>query len=313
MPPKRKTKEVQVTVNPLVNIWQRYCSIFDSEILPLLPGHERVLNSIVSTWDSTIPNLLVYGSPGMPFFPIWNYLVLAPMKRRLVDMSFQHSVFTYGASHMPYTETDIYLHVDLSHPDMPRDGDALFEFLKAVLPSRCMHLHKHIVILENIDVLTGCGSSFAQVMRVLLERYSSNVWFVATTNRVGSLESPILSRFLSIRIPLPSICEVSAILKLLNLPEPSIPTRNLTDALTGHGASVTKFKSPMTLQFVREEAQRLLQINAPLALVCLRMLENMPEKKRAAALDKLVNIEAAFHTRRKGRDIIYYEALLLVL
>jgi len=308
MPPKKKKD-----CPSLAAAWKCLCADFDTRILPMLPYHEQTLKRIVDTWDPTIPNILLYGAPGLPFFPIWNYLVLAPMRRRLKDMTFQHSTFTYNATHLPYTETDAYLHVDLMHPDMPKDGDALLEFLKSVLPSRCMHLHKHIVVIENIDVLTGLGASFAQVMRVLLERYSSNVWFVATTNRVGALESPILSRFLCVRMPLPSHSEVAAILEAIGITGGAPSTRNLVEAMRASDGHVQKpFKITTTLTEVRLEAQRLMQVSATISQLCLEILKQTPEKKRPSILERLAEIEASYHTRKKGRDIFYYEALLLL-
>ena len=301
-------------------IWKRYCDTFDdgtNGILSLLPYHHGILKRIADSWDPSIPNLLIYGASGMPMFPILNYLILAPLKRRLVDLKFQHSSFAFNASHMPYTETDAYLYIDMLHPDMPKDGDTLLEFLKTVLPSRCMHLHKHIVVLDNIDVLTGRDAAFAQVMRVLLERYSNNVWFVATTNRVAALEPPILSRFFAIRIPLPSTSEVAAIMRHLGQAPPQPATRNLTDALRGPvdhrtASQAPPLLRPTTLETVRLEAQRLIQVYAPLSQVALGIIQRAPEKKRAALVERLANIEAQYHTRRKGRDIFFYEAMLLV-
>ena len=319
MPPKKKPVLVSQSQDALKRTWKQYCDTFDSDILKLLPYHERILKSVVDTWDPSIPNLLLYGSHGIPMFPIWNYLVLAPLGRRLADLTFQHSTFTYNSSQMPYTETDAYLYLDLLHPDMPKDGDALLEFLKLVLPSRCMHLHKHIVILDNIDVLTGRDASFCQVMRVLLERYSNNVWFVAITTRIGALESPIISRFFTIRVPLPSTAEVEDILSHLGLPPVSPPTRNLTEAIRqtappplsppAHGARSETLT--LSLTSIRQEAQRLIQLYAPLSQVALGILNRTPEKKKAVIRGRLAEIEAMYHTRRKGRDIFYYEALLL--
>ena len=311
------TKAAHTTDPTLASIWKRYCDTFDTDILKLLPNHARVLQSIVNTWDPTIPNLLVYGAAGIPLFPIWNYLVLAPLKRRLADLTHQQSTLVSNAVRMPYTETDAYLYIDLLHPDMPKDGDALLDFLKSVLPSRCMHLHKHIVILDNIDVLTGRDAAFSQVMRVLLERYSSNVWFVATTNRVGALEAPIMSRFFSVRMPLPSTDEVAAILSHLGLPAVP-PTRNLVNALRPQpdpldmaDSAIIKAPPPFTLQAVRQEAQRLIQVYAPLSQVAYCILARTPEKKRASIVCRLAEIEAMYHARRKGRDMFYYEAMLL--
>lgn len=313
MAPKKKTEPPKgVTLDC---VWKKYCSRFAKDILPLLPYHQHALDNIVNSWDASIPNLLIYGVAGMPLFPIWNYLILQPMKRDFGSLSFQHLKFVQGSAELPYTETDAYIHIDMSNPDVPRDSDILFEFLKAILPSRCMHLHKHIVVLENIDML----ASKSQVMRVLLERYSNNVWFVATTNRVGAIEPPIMSRFMAVRIPLPSHNEVIAIADALHLTLSHPVSRNLTETLRSALRASTPptekkgFVLPQTLTSVRNEAQHMLQIDAPLSHLCFNILSQCPEKKRAALLDRLADIEAAYHVRRKGRDIIYYEALLLSL
>lgn len=292
-------------------VWKRYCDFFDTDILSMLPHHRSILKSIVDSWDSNIPNLLLYGAAGMPFFPIINYLILSPLSRHMKDISFQHSTFTHKTLHMPYTETDIYLYMDMMNPDMPKDGDAIFEFLITILHSRCMHLHKHIVVLDNIDVLTASSS---QVMRVLLERYSSNVWFVCTTNRIGAIEPPIISRFLTIRIPLPTKDEVSTIIRYLGLPQPPIATRNLSEAIMGENAPRLELQinsvTP-TLENVRLQAQRLLQNYVPLSQLAFYLINKAPQKKRPYLLKRIATIEAQYQTRRKGRDIFFYEAMLL--
>jgi len=308
MPPRKSAKKeaANESAASLARVWKCYTEGFEERVLPLLGAHAHMLTNLVRTWDACVPNILFYGASGMPFFPMWSYLVLRPLGRCLKDVAPRAAVFTHNGASLPYTETDAYIYINFHHPDTPRhsDGAVLLEFLKVILRSRCLHLHKHVVILDNIDAIQIC-------VRDLLERYSSNVWFVATTTRFAAIEPPVVSRFLCVRVPLPSCEEVREAMLALELPAPVQETRCMTDAFehaAGLGCSGLDVVWPKDALSVRAEAQRLHQHGVCLASIAR---EACALAKSGVVVETIADTEARYCVRRKGRDILYYEALLL--
>jgi hypothetical protein len=227
---------------------------------------------------------------------------------------------------MPYYETDLYIHIELRHPNMPKDVGVIIDFLKHVLPSRCIHFDKHIVVLQDIDVLCRKEGGAVAVLKILLERFAHNVWFICTTHRIDALEGPIQSRFLCVRLPLPSVAENVAIVAMLGgrggRREPAggsaFPvSRDLNAALLGlagmdassGGTQTHRGLGALTLSTspaaIRKQAYALIQQDCALDKLCKHLLTTRPW-----AIGALCDLEVAFKTRRKGRDIIYYEAAL---
>jgi len=305
MPPRKSAKKEAAndSAASLARVWKCYTEGFEEHVLPIIGTHAQMLTNLVNTWDACVPNVLFYGAAGMPFFPMWSYLVLRPLGRGIASVTPRAAVFEHSGASLPYTETDAYIYINFLHPDTPRDGEALIEFLKVILRSRCLHFHKHVVILDNIDAIKIC-------VRDLLERYSANVWFVATTTRFAAIEPPVVSRFLCVRVPLPSceeVCEVMRALKL-SLPDTYVRSRRMTDALES-AAGVNRAMEPTwpkDARSVREEAQRLHQHGVSLASIAHAALPSCKQ-----VIEAMADIEARYCVRRKGRDILYYEALLL--
>lgn len=298
----------------LNQVWQTYCAQFEDVVLPKWSSLARV-QRLVASWDASMPNVLLYGAPHTPFYPIWHYIVLRPLGKRAADLHYRTCMWPASGG-VPYLETDAFLYFDMQHPDMPKDaGEQLEEFLKTVLPFRCMHLHKHIVVIENVDVL--CEAS-PQSMRVLFERFSANVWFVATTTRLNAIEAPLQSRFLTVRIPWPTEAELSDIVHTLYGYRCSA-RRSVVDALlevAGEREAATSVPLPptglpKTANEVRNVAQKVLQSNVQPAAFARALLPRVGADKRPALLQRLCAIEAQSCRRKKGRDIFYYEAMLL--
>jgi hypothetical protein len=102
----------------------------------------------------------------------------------------------------------------MNHPEFPKDIQLLINFLLNIINNKCIYLSRHIFILKNIDTI---HRNNPQAFRVILERFSDNVLFIATTNKINMLEAPIISRMVKFRIPVPSEIEQKAVLhKLTN-------------------------------------------------------------------------------------------------
>lgn len=213
--------------------WDALRSRFGEVIHACLPRHSGLLLGMEGDL-ATMPNILLYGSYGFPHDLLWKEAI----RRRFDVARLLPSPCTWGKD-LQYTETPYYIQVDMNHPTIPKDIETLQDFLKAVITTRSITAERHIIILENIDALVHKTASM-NTFRVLLERFSKNVWFICTTYHVGMLEPPLRSRFQGLRVPLPTEEENRAILQLLDgtPAQPAAapaaapaPSRNLIHAL----------------------------------------------------------------------------------
>jgi hypothetical protein len=182
---------------------------------------------------ATIPKILLYGSYGFPHDLLWREAI----QRRFQVDRLSPSTCIWGKE-LQYTETPYYIQLDMNHPTIPKDIETLQDFLKSVITTRSITADRHIIILENIEALIHKTVSM-NTFRVLLERFSKNVWFICTTYHMGMLEPPLRSRFQGLRVPLPTEEENRAILQLLDGTATTIsatssifsPSQNLIRAL----------------------------------------------------------------------------------
>jgi len=157
-----------------------------------------------------VPNILMFGVYGFPHDLLWK----EALRIRFGVERFAPVSCTWGKE-LQYTETPYYIHIDLDHPNIPKDVEMLQEFLKSVITTRSVFSMRHVIVLENIDAMVHRCSSM-NAFRVLLERFSKNVWFICTTYHISKLELPLRSRFQSIRVPLPTEDENHSVITLLD-------------------------------------------------------------------------------------------------
>lgn len=211
--------------------WNKFQSEFSNIIQTYLPIHDASLR-LMDGDLACIQNILFHSVYGFPLDLLWKEALI---RRFQIDASCIVSKECIWGKDIPYYETPYYFHIDISNPAISNDLDILQEFLKSIISTRCILHERHIVILENIDTIV-----YKQVnknsFRVLLERFSKNVWFICTTYHIEKLEAPLRSRFQSIRIPMPTEQEVNDIMKFLDEDEDGVGeviyhTRNIIRAL----------------------------------------------------------------------------------
>lgn len=189
---------------------------------------------------SSIPNILIYGVYGLPLELMWK----EGLKRRLGIEKLADAVKCTWNKDVHYMETPYYIHVDLENPYNTTNIDVLQEFLKTIITTKSILCERHTIVLENIDSILQNATS-RNAFRVLLERFSRNVWFICTTYHASKLEQPLISRFCSIRCPLPTEEQVQSIVEYIDsrcgycgsgiqIKENPLPlkTRNLVRALS---------------------------------------------------------------------------------
>lgn len=206
--------------------WDCLRSRFSEVLDKCLTRHKRLIHEMEGDLEM-VPNILIYGVYGFPHELLWK----EGLRVRFGVDKFSPTSCTWGKE-LQYMETPYYIHIDLENPNIPKDVEMLQEFLKSVITTRSILSARHVIVLENIDALVNRCSSM-NAFRVLLERFSKNVWFICNTYHISKIEPPLRSRFHSIRVPLPTEEENHAVISMLDNTKTTIApmTRNLVLAM----------------------------------------------------------------------------------
>ena len=189
------------------DIYNEIINNFD-KCLPYIPYYDKMVNNIVNLNFCSNPNLLLYGAKGFPFDFIWETILQKKFgKYKKVKYTWQKDI--------TYYETPYFFEIDLLYPHQTKDMETFSEFIKELITHPCIHEDRHIIILKSIDELSNRHKATA--MRVLLERYSKNAFFICTTSQISAIETPLQSRFLLFRCPVFTSDEMENCLKALNL------------------------------------------------------------------------------------------------
>ena len=172
-------------------LWNSIKNNFDV-CLPHIPYYEKLINRIATLNFSENPNLLLYGCHGIPFDFIWE----TALRRKFG--TFKKSIYVWNKD-VTYYETPYFFELDLLYPHQPKEMERFSEFIKEIITHPCIHEDRHIIILKSIEQLSDKNKATA--LRVLLERFSKNVFFICTTVHIGAIEPPLQSRFFLLRCP----------------------------------------------------------------------------------------------------------------
>ena len=269
-----------------------------------------------------LPNILFYGPVRFPL----EYMGYALFHKQHVPIKRKH----LWEDKLPYYECEHFFEIQCNHPLMPKNYDILCDFMKHILTSHCIHHSKHVMILRDIDIITQSEYHFA--LRVLLERYSHNVLFIATTHHISKMEAPLLSRFMAIRVAQPTFDELESMGRSMAPSiEPSIYLHERDFLATlfrlyycTHGQQevclelsnkeLEEFLSKTrSFEEVRQFAYRMFQKGLPLAEFCNQLIDCVkPVKYQSKLTSELASLEHALALSSKGREPIYYEKALWI-
>lgn len=291
------------------------------EAISLIPFHQRVIAELTHPDKGgvfSLPNVLFYGSVGFPLEYMGYALVSSGAKKR--ECLWENKV--------PYCECEAFFEVQCRHPELSKDYGVLCEFLKAILHTRPIHRSKHVFILRDIDIIARTEHHYA--LRVLLERHSNNVLFIATTHVVSAIEAPLRSRFMMIRVPQPTPEDAVRLTAHFGAgaeaAPPTAPKRKTLmellytlrapppEDLTPWRAFLSQ-SPPPSIQDIRFYAYRCFQKGMSFAYFCAALIQHAPTTKHQTRLVKeLADLEHRVGQSSKGREPIYYErALYLTL
>lgn len=291
-----------------------------------LPAHARAVRRLTMDTIYDMPNLLLHGPLGFPK----DLLVREALRQRFGLAELPKSVDRTWDNGVPYKDHPAFVWLDLSHPDMPKDMHAVVEVLDGIIRHACMHTGRHIVFIDHVDRV----SQQTQAFRVLFERFAHHAVFVCTTSRVCALEPAIQSRFTAVRVPLPTLAEIRAVMAAIGRPLPlpdaafeELGHRNLVhwlaladwpegsvdpEAMSYHVPALCKLlEDPRpTREAIRAFASMVVQQHAGVAELARDLLLHVCEEDRSAFLRTACRIDHAVAQTSRGREILHVELLL---
>jgi len=169
--------------------WSKLIEIFPS-IVNDNDNYKIILNNILLSSNNT----LIYSHYGFPI----DLIVETALKK-----IFNHNSNFYRTSHVwnksiNYMENQNFIEINLMNPENIKNIDKITKFLLHIICSKQINMKKHFIVIKHIDILSKLFHDF----RILLEKYSENITFLCSTHHIYKIESPIKSRFHTIRIPL---------------------------------------------------------------------------------------------------------------
>lgn len=298
-------------------LWNKFIEKF-----PEFVATNNVYNSIanfihvnIDSVHADSPNILLYSAIGFPLNLLWNHvatLKYGNIKNRECT----------SESNVVFLENQHFIDIDFAHPFNARNIDQVHELILQIVTTVCIISSRHLIVCRNIDRIDDIYS-----FRVLLERFSKNALFVCTTHSFSSIEGPLKSRFLCVRVPLLSKNDVQHIMQTLDptLKDTVFDTRNVFRAIAAADAPSDVatlgtfncqyirdcFSTKNTIIQMRELASKIYTMNIPLRLIVEDVLHFVPDKRKANFVLQAANIEHMMKQTNEGRKPLYYEYLLI--
>ena len=153
-------------------------------------------------------NILLYSNNGFPLDLFINELI-----KKKFNISSIYKKESIWDKNITYYENKYFFEINLIDPNSCKNYELLTNFIGYLVKIKNIYNEKHLVIIKHIDFLNEQFS----ILKILLEKYSSNVYFICTTFKISNIENAIISRFTYFRIPQFKTHEIELIFnKILN-------------------------------------------------------------------------------------------------
>ena len=315
-------------------LWKHFTTNFPNKVLPNLPIHLSIITKLkkilLEGGIYEVQNILLYGAKGFPMNLIWESVFI-----EMFGSNYYKNLLTWH-NKLNYIETPYFFEIDMDDPNNTKELDVISVFLKEIIQHKCVHSTRHIIIINNIDRLCARRSSYS--FRVLLERYSANAIFICTTTHYGSIESPLISRCINIRVPLPTNTEIQNIMTSLELSHhplikkeecrdiyfalythwltlhmPEVITEEFCSYHTLGIVDLLKNKKKNTIEDIRTFVSKISVHDPSICEITNDILNTIRNtKKKYEFLNKATEIEYMFATTEGHRKPLYIELLLNV-
>jgi hypothetical protein len=299
------------------NSWTKFYEKF-GEILTVLPIHRYTSDILFDNNIHELNNSIIYSQKGFPVDTLIEYSL-----SMYLSIPFPiHKRYPKWNNTLPYVETNYYFCIDTEHPEFPKDINHITDFIKHIVNNKCIHLEKHIIVIKNLDNIANKNNCY--IFRILLEKFNHNVLFITTTNNFQMIEKPLKSRMRLYRIPLPTIEQISSIIKIIDpYKNYTVVSRNLALNIFSMDNNFkintnvnfpplldTQYKKLSTSQ-IRDLAYRIFQYKVnikDIVIDCLNML-NCSENK-VKWIHEASNIEWQSKIADKNKQFYFIELLL---
>jgi hypothetical protein len=304
-----------------------YWSIFKNNFLKIIEsGDFEYYNNMLKTISNYDINILLYSTFGFPL-----ELFIDEIIKKKFDIKVIYRNEHIWEKNIIYNENQYFLEIDLMNPNMNKDFNNINKFILYIIKSKnIVNNNKHFIIIKNIDFLDNYFYAF----RILLERYSSNVYFLCSTYKISKIESPIKSRFILFRFPLFTQQEIKKICSNLNIPLNHYlidnKTRNIINAifiaevernephLINYQFCNYNFpplfdfinENDYTIENIRNLSYKCCQYNINISQITLDLLKMKSKKNKLELISNAANIDHILTKTNKGREPIHIEALL---
>lgn len=303
-------------------VWSKFACDFDDRYFNWL-ACSGALQSIGRTGFNDCPNLLFY-SAGFPINLVWMSLL-----KRVHATSIPSNAKTWDKD-LLFNESNYHFELDMSLPQQSKNLCKITDFIKSIASHRCLTGDRHVMVISHIEYLLekgGCGSdNAAQALRVLLERYSSNIIFICTTAKITAIEKPLVSRFLAIRVPLFTESQISHILGDLGLSMQLVPLhhrRNIAYCIFAAVCNRHKVRDTPELHFpflldypsasidqMRSLTHKLHSLDASIAHITSDLTFLAPPHKKERIISIGAQIDHMLSCTDGNRKSLYIEYLL---
>lgn len=296
-------------------LWSTFVREFPS-IISDYETYTRKSTFIQKQYESGT-NILLYSSVGFPL-DLFLHNVATNMFGEFTkkECCFEKAV--------TYHETPYFIDIDFNHPSNKKSLDAIGELIKSIISTVCIHSATHLIFCRNIEYIES-----KYMFRVLLERFNKNARFICTTYAVSTLETPIRSRFLEVRIPLFTMGEIEGIFKRIGVNATYQPaSRNILKSIAladmqeqGHDTSLScSYNYPLIKSFmekkthnitdIREFANKVCTHCIPFGQVVTDLLQHVSDTQQFVR--NAADLEHRLAQTNGGRRPLYYEMLFQI-
>ncbi len=305
-----------------------YYNLLENNFKNIIINNEK-LYKIYNFISHSKNNILLYSVYG---FPIELYLnEILKNKFNISKLGLSECIWE---KNVYYNQNQYYFEIDLMNPLIPKDYSFLTKFILYILKSKNLTNSKHLIVIKHIDILREHFS----VLKILLESFSDNAYFICTSYNISSIEKAIISRFTNFRIPLFSNNDIQYIFKnylnkslnnyLINdksrnlifcifiadieVKEPHLINKEFCTLNFPPLYSFIKDfnKKSYNLEKIRNFSYSCFQYNIKLKDLALDIIKVLPNKNKIDIINIATELEYKLIQTNKGREPIYIETLL---
>jgi len=154
-----------------MTLWNKFENNFNNIITDIKEYHDIYKFAVMYEY-----NIILY--MGMKGFPIDLFI------DEIIRSKFNIKGHIYKKENLwnktiIYNENQYFFEIDLGNPYMPKKLNLLIDMILYIIKTRPLLIgHKHLIVIKQIDKLMD---EYAFALRIVLERYYNNCYFICTT------------------------------------------------------------------------------------------------------------------------------------